>query len=97
VLHPDTQAALAHHRVVLLTVAPHNVAARIRGGARPSCRRATPSSAGMRSTPHGALYERLAQVSFDTSAGPLQDAVDAVAAWIEAELAGDDHARGAHE
>lgn len=98
VLHPGTQTALAGHRVVLLTVAPHNVAARIRGGARPllqegdAVERWHEIYAARRP-----LYERLAHVSFDTSAGPLQDTVDALAAWIEAELAGDDHARGAQE
>lgn len=99
VLHPDTQAALRGHRVVLLTVAPRNVAARIRGGSRPlledgdAVERWHEIYAARRP-----LYERLAHVTFDTSAGPLQDVVDALAAWITDERPRrDDPAPGAPE
>lgn len=99
VLDADTQAALGDHRVVLLTVAPHNVAARIRGGARPLLQEGDAVARWHEIyAARRPLYERLAQVSFDTSAGPLQDVVDALTAWIERQQSGDDHqAPGAHE
>lgn len=83
VLHPQTQHDLTDHRVVLLTVSPHNVAARIRGGKRPlladgdAIARWHEIYAARRP-----VYERLADVVFDTSTGPLQDVADALAAWV---------------
>lgn len=82
VLHPDTQQDLAAHRVVLLTVGPQTIESRIRGTKRPllqgddAVARWTALFEARRP-----LYERLADVTFDTSAGPLQDIVDAIARW----------------
>ncbi|RLK49184.1 shikimate kinase [Microbacterium telephonicum] len=87
VLDPQTQEALRAHRVVLLTVDPAIIAGRIRGGARPLL-----GSAGDGGDDAVArwnavyetrrdLYARLADVTFDTSSGPLQGVVDAVVAW----------------
>ncbi|GAA3902806.1 shikimate kinase [Microbacterium invictum] len=86
ILHPDTQAALAAHRVVLLTVSPRIVASRIGGTARPllqdgdAVTRWNEVYASRR-----ALYERLADVTFDTSTGPLQAVVDAIVTWARGE------------
>lgn len=88
VLDPDTQAALAGHAVVLLTVGPQAVESRIRGGRRPLLADADPVArwheihAARRPT-----YERLADVTFDTSTGPLQDVVDAIAEWARRDAA----------
>ncbi|MGB4778010.1 shikimate kinase [Microbacterium sp.] len=82
VLHPETQRDLAAHRVVLLTVAPRNVAARIGGGSRPLLQDGDPVARWHEI--HAArrpVYESVADVVFDTSTGPLQQVVDAVAAW----------------
>lgn len=82
VLDPETQAALAGHDVVLLTVGPQAVESRIRGGRRPLLEDDDPVARwheiyeARRPT-----YERLAVVTFDTSSGPLQDVVDAIAEW----------------
>jgi len=85
VLHPDTQRALRGHRVALLTVAPHNVAARIRGSARPLLQDGDPVARWHEIyAARRPLYEQLAHVTFDTSAGPLQDVVDALAEWASA-------------
>lgn len=83
VTHPGTRADLSAHRVVLLTVAPRVVAARVRDSNRPllqgadALERWTAIYEARRP-----LYEELADVTFDTSAGPLQDVADAVAAWV---------------
>jgi shikimate kinase len=82
VLHPDTQRDLADHRVVLLTVGPQTIESRIRGTKRPllqgddALERWTALFEQRRPT-----YERLADVTFDTSTGPLQAIVDQIAAW----------------
>ncbi|GAA2014863.1 shikimate kinase [Microbacterium ulmi] len=82
VLHPGTRADLAAHRVVLLTVEPRVVASRVKDSTRPllqgedALARWTEIYDARRP-----LYQELADVVFDTSSGPLQDVVDAVAAW----------------
>jgi shikimate kinase len=82
VLHTDTQRDLAAHRVVLLTVGPQTVESRIRGTKRPLLQTA---DAVARWTElyeqRRGIYESLADVTFDTSAGPLQDVVDAIVNW----------------
>lgn len=84
VLHPDTQAELAGHRVVLLTVSPHTVGSRIRGSKRPLLQGEDPVARWREvyETRRG-LYEQLADVTFDTSTGPLQDIVDAITEWVQ--------------
>jgi shikimate kinase len=86
VLDPGTQADLAHHRVILLTVSPRVVAARVRDSNRPLLR--GDEDAIDRWTAifeeRRPVYESLADVTFDTSSGPLQDVVDAVVAWARA-------------
>lgn len=102
VLHPHTRAALGAHRVVLLTVAPQNVAARIRGGARPLLQEGDAVARWHEIyAERKPLYEQLADVTFDTSAGHLTDVVDSLVEWIQHQPSGDDTppdtAPGAHE
>jgi shikimate kinase len=82
ILDAGTRADLAAHRVVLLTVAPHVVAARVRDSNRPLLQdgdaAARWSAIYEERRP---LYEQLADATFDTSAGPLQHVVDGIVAW----------------
>lgn len=82
VLHPLTRADLSGHRVVLLTVSPRVVAGRVRDSARPLLQG---DDAIQRWTAifqeRLPVYEELADVTFDTSSGPLQHVVDAIVAW----------------
>ncbi len=86
VLDPATQADLASHRVVLLTVGAQTIESRIRGTKRPLLQA---DDAVSRWTElyeqRRPLYERLADVTFDTSTGPLSDIVDAIVAWVRRE------------
>ena len=92
VLDPDTQRDLAAHRVVLLTVEPRVVAARVRESNRPLLQ-GDDGAARWREIYESrrAVYERLADATFDTSHGPLNVVVAAVAAWV-----GDTDARDAN-
>lgn len=86
VLHPDTQADLADHRVALLLVSEQTVASRLRGGKRPLLAGDDPVARWREVyAARRALYERLADARFDTSTGPLRDVVDAITAWAEKE------------
>ncbi|KAA9087003.1 shikimate kinase [Microbacterium radiodurans] len=86
VLHADTQRALREHRVVLLTVSERTIAGRLRDTTRPLLQGDDPIArwrevfAARRD-----LYDSLAEATFDTSTGPIQDIVDAVAAWAQEE------------
>lgn len=88
VMDPATRADLAGHRVVLLTVSPRVVAGRVRDSNRPLLQgddgiaRWTAIFEERRP-----IYEELADVTFDTSSGPLQDIVDALVAWIRGDTA----------
>ncbi len=98
VLDPTTRAALAEHRVVLLTVSPRVVAARVRDSNRPLLQG---EDAMTRWTAifeeRRPVYEELADVTFDTSSGPLQDVVDAIVAWVRGGTAEPTPQDGAHE
>lgn len=89
ILDADTQRDLAGHRVVLLTVGPQTIESRIRGTKRPLLQGA---DAVARWTAvyesRRPVYERLADVTFDTSAGPLQQVVDAIVAWARSTAPG---------
>lgn len=86
VLHPDTRADLAEHRVILLTVAPKVVAARVKDSHRPLLQG---EDAMARWTAildqRMPLYRSLADATFDTSSGPLQHIVDAIVEWVRHE------------
>ncbi|MDW4572521.1 shikimate kinase [Microbacterium sp. M3] len=83
VLHPETRVDLAARRVVLLTVSPRVVAGRVRDSNRPllqaddAIERWTAIFEERRP-----VYEELADVTFDTSSGPVQDVVDALVSWV---------------
>ncbi len=86
VLDADTRADLAAHRVVLLTVDPRTVRGRIGDGGRPLLAGDDPLERWTRIyEERRPLYEALADISFDTSRGPVQDVVDAVVGWVRAQ------------
>jgi shikimate kinase len=83
VLDPDTRSDLARHRVVLLTVAPRVVAIRVRGSSRPLLQGEDDAMARWTAIfeERRPMYESVADISFDTSSGPLQNVVDRIVAW----------------
>jgi shikimate kinase len=86
VLHPDTRSDLAAARVVLLTVDPAIVAGRLREGTRPLLEHDDPVERWQQIyAARKPIYDELATVTFDTSSGPLQGVVDAVARWARGE------------
>lgn len=87
-MHPDTRAALRGTPVVLLTVAEHVIAARIRGQKRPLLNRddRDPVAEWTRIRDERMpVYESVSRVVFDTSSGPMQGVVDRIVAWARAE------------
>lgn len=93
ILDPETRDDLRAHRVALLTVQPRVVAARLRDDSRPllagddAMRRWTAIY-----TERRPLYEEVADATFDTSSGPLQAVVDAIAAWVRTPTPTEEHA-----
>jgi shikimate kinase len=88
VLDPETQRDLSAHRVVLLTVRPETVPSRIRRSRRPLLQDEDPLARwNALYEQRRDTYERLANATFDTSVGPLQDVVTAVASWVRGEIA----------
>jgi shikimate kinase len=85
VLDEATRADLAAHRVVLLTVAPRVVAHRLGEGAKRPLLAAgdeTPMQHWQRIfAERRPLYDAVADVTFDTSSGPLEHVVTAIAEW----------------
>lgn len=78
----DTRGLLGDHRVVLLTVEPRIVAARIAGTSRPLLAGEDPVARWQEIyAARRPVYEELADATFDTSRGPLSAVVDAIAAW----------------
>lgn len=91
VMDAATRAALAAHRVVLLTVQPHVVAGRIGGDARPLLAGEDPVAQWTRIyDARRSAYEAVADVTFDTSSGPLADIVTGIVDWVHEH---DRHAR----
>lgn len=82
ILAPETREALADHLVVHLTVSERTIASRIRGAKRPLLNHADPVAEWARiAEERRPLYEALADVTYDTSRGPLRDVVDSAARW----------------
>lgn len=89
VMDAGTRADLARHRVVLLTVSPAVVAARLRDTTRPLLQ----TEDAMRSwrqimERRRPLYEEVADITFDTSSGPLSTVVDGIVRWARSTAAG---------
>jgi shikimate kinase len=81
VLNPDTQRELLAHRVVLVTVSPEAVEARIAGSARPLV------AGGMDAwtklvDARREIYERLASGTWDTSNRPIEAIATEIAEWV---------------
>ncbi|MFH8249837.1 shikimate kinase [Microbacterium sp. B2969] len=96
VLNADTRHDLAAHRVVLLTVAPHIVRSRIQGEARPLLATDDDPVARWQTimAARKPLYEEVADVTFDTSSGPLALVVADIVAWVRGQQPAADGAFG---
>ncbi|MGK9147006.1 shikimate kinase [Plantibacter flavus] len=82
VLDTDTQADLLAVRVVLLTVTEEAVLARANLDKRPLLRD-DPGAWARIATARRPIYERLADVDFDTSHRPISGIVDELVAWVK--------------
>jgi shikimate kinase len=93
ILDAATRADLASHRVVLLTVSPHTVAARIRGTDRPLLADGDPVARWQRIfAERRGLYEEVADLTLDTSSGPLSRIVAEIVTWAQKTQAAQEHA-----
>lgn len=83
VMDAGTRADLAGHRVVLLTVAPEIVRSRIGGAGRPLLNGTGDPVANWERiyAERRALYEELADVTFDSSVGHVSAVAAAIARW----------------
>jgi shikimate kinase len=82
VLDPATQADLAAHRVVQLTVAPEAVQERIAGGKRPLVKDGIGAWIALVAS-RQPLYDALSQLTIDTSQRPLDGVAQEIADWLE--------------
>jgi shikimate kinase len=96
VLDPDTRQDLARHRVVLLTVSPRTVRGRIQGESRPLLVEGEDPVARWEAilAERVGLYQEVADITFDTSTGPLAHVVADIVSWVRedrlaARVAGD--------
>ena len=82
VLDPETQARLEGRRVVQLTVSPEAVEARISGGKRPLVKDGIGAWTALveRRKP---IYDRLSQLTIDTSHRPLDGVAQEIADWLD--------------
>ncbi|MBM7463041.1 shikimate kinase [Microbacterium dextranolyticum] len=86
VLDDATRDDLRAHRVVLLTVSPHVIASRIGGDDRPLLAGEDPVERWTRIyAARRPVYEEVADVTFDTSSGPLSAVVTKIVDWVQAE------------
>lgn len=84
VLDVDTQADLAAHRTVQLTVSPEAVEKRIVGGKRPLVADGIDAWSRLVAT-RQPIYDRLSQLTIDTSGQPLDRVARQIADWLESE------------
>ena len=82
VLDGDTQARLSGHRVVQLTVSPEAVEARIRGGKRPLVKDGIGAWIALVEG-RRPIYDRLSQLTIDTSHRPLDGVAQQIVEWLE--------------
>lgn len=84
VLDPDTQRLLGDTPVVLLSVSAEAVAPRLADGRRPLVRDGVETWSRILEQ-RRETYERLADVTFDTSSIPLDQIADEIVAWLSKE------------
>ena len=82
VLDPATQGLLADLKVVQLTVSPEAVAARIAGGKRPLVKDGIGAWQALVEK-RQPIYDRLSQLTIDTSRRPLVGVAKKIADWLE--------------
>jgi shikimate kinase len=82
VLHPDTRERLAATTVVLLTVTPEAVEARIAGSARPLLQTGGMAAWRAIADERAPLYRSLADVELDTSDRPVSTVVDDIVVFL---------------
>jgi shikimate kinase len=82
VLDPETQADLAGLRVVQLMVDVEAVEERITGGKRPLVRDGVEAWAALVAQ-RQPIYDRLSQLTIDTSHVPLDSVAQTIADWLE--------------
>lgn len=88
VLDENTRTDLAQHRVVQVTVQPQVVAARLAGDTRPLLNGEDPVARWTRIfDERRPIYDAVADVTFDTSSGPLSDIVARIVAWAGGDAA----------
>jgi shikimate kinase len=84
VLDPHTRADLAGQRVVFLTVSPRIVAGRIQGTDRPLLAEADPVGRWQKIfAERRRLYDEVADLTLDTSSGPLAAVVAEIVQWAQ--------------
>jgi shikimate kinase len=84
VLDAATQADLASHRVVQLAVSPEAVEARISTGKRPLVKDGIGAWVALVEG-RQPIYDRLSQLTIDTSRRPLDGVAKQIAEWLENE------------
>lgn len=84
VLDPETQADLAAHRVVQLTVAPEAVEKRIADNKRPLLKDGIGAWSALVAA-RQPIYDRLSQLTIDTSRTPLDGVARTIADWLGSE------------
>lgn len=82
VVDPLTQADLASHRVVQLTVSPDAVASRIAGGKRPLLKDGIGAWTKLVAA-RQPIYDRLSHLTLDTSVQPLDGIARQIFDWLE--------------
>ncbi|MGZ8803684.1 MAG: shikimate kinase [Microbacterium sp.] len=93
ILDAATRADLADHRVVFLTVSPHIVAARVHGGDRPLLADDDPVGRWQRIfAERRELYEEVADITLDTSSGPLAAVVAQIVDWAQEQQTAEERA-----
>lgn len=85
VLDGRTRASLASLRVVLLTVTPEAVEARLAGSARPLLQRGGIDAWRAIAAERDPIYRGLASVVIDTSHRPVSTVVDDIETWLDSE------------
>ena len=82
VLDVDTQTLLEGYRVVQLSVSPQAVEARIAGGKRPLVKDGIGAWLALVEK-RQPIYDRLSQLTIDTSRRPLDGVAEEIAEWLE--------------